>query len=287
MSTTAESGSMGASTPPGTGDPGAPLFRLGPPPVFPLFDVHVNAMATADTSGLYRVQSFEEASEGTDAANLSPAAAPDYAGPNAAVLRWTSQAGGAFRAMLRLRGRRVPDPLRSRYRLRQAVRLRSAPAPDLSALSQYAAVKLMPHADGLPGPETIRAIGAAGRPILIHAGANCPIAFVEKYVLAHTDGPVILAHMGAWPCAMEELEAAVALAQRNPQVWLETSGVWIGNFLTYAAERVPEQVLFGSNAPMCDPAVQWDHVASAVRDDRVLEGIAYQNAERLFGETLA
>lgn len=261
-----------------------PLFRAGPPPVFPLFDVHVNAMPVGDGQAFYRVQSFEEAArEAPGAANLSPAAAPAYAEPNAAVLRWTSQAGGAFRAVMRLGGRRVPSPWRSRYRMGRAVRLRGAPAPDLAALLEYAAVKLMPHADGLPGPETLERIGAAGIPILIHAGANCPVAWVERHVMAHTDGPVILAHMGAWPCAMEELEAAVALAKREPRVHLETSGVWIGNFLTYAAAHVPEQILFGSNAPMCAPSVQWEHVASAVRDDRVLEGIAHLNAERLFG----
>ena len=120
-------------------------------------------------------------------------------------------------------------------------------------------------------------------PLLIHSGANCPPRWIEKHILPHVKSPVIFAHMGAWPCAMEMLIEAVEMARRYPNVYLETSGVWIGNFITYAAERVPEKILFGSNAPMCEPAVQWGHVAASVREDRVLEDIAYKTAERVFG----
>ena len=263
------------------------LFRPILPPTPPLFDVHVNALSpgAAPTRGFYATQGVEVIAKlGVSRALVSPPALPGYAAPNAALRAWSGGTGGRFLAMARLGGATGPHPINGLWQARRAVRaaLRKRPS-DIDTFVGFAAVKLMPHVDGLPAPDVLADINRHKLPVLVHAGAMCPPRWLARRLLPHLEGPMILAHLGAWPCAAEALSDAVDLAVADPRVYLETSGASIGNFIAYAAKKAPTKVLFGSNVPMCPPLVQWAHVAASVVDDAVLEGIAWRNAHDLFG----
>jgi len=154
---------------------------------------------------------------------------------------------------------------------------------DPELLARFAGVKLMPQHSGLPGRTTLAHLARHGTPVLVHAGIQCPVSWLERHLLPHLSGPVVLAHLGSWPCSADDLHRAVELASRDARVHLETSGANIGNFLRHAVDRVPERILFGSNRPMCAPRVQFAHVAASVADDATLAAIAHGNAARLFG----
>ncbi len=263
------------------------LFRPILPPPPPLFDVHVNALppGAAPAGGFYATQGIDAIAKlSVSRALVSPPALPGYAAANAALRAWAGGTGGRFSAMARLGGATGPRPINGLWQARGAVRaaLRKRPS-DVDTFAGFAAVKLMPHVDGLPAPDVLADINRHKLPVLVHAGAMCPPGWLARRLLPHLEGPMILAHLGAWPCAAEALSDAVDLAVADPRVYLETSGASIGNFIAHAAEKAPTKILFGSNAPMCPPLVQWAHVAASVLDDAVLEGIAWRNAHGLFG----
>jgi len=290
------------------------LFRSRPLPAgLVVFDAHVNALPAGTTppDGIYTTVDVDEvladgAGTGTpdDAAPsdidaprfhggcLAPPAGIDLLEGSRALRERSGRAGGhGWGALLRLDAgggaRPVAGPLggpRSSFaglrardgRVGQAV----LETPDL--LDGFVGVKLMPQATGLPGDDVLAALAARSLPLLVHAGILCPPRWIERHLLARYDGPVILAHLGSWPCAADDLAYAVELAAREEQVHLETSGANIGNFIRHAVERVPEKILFGSNRPMCPPAVQFAHVAASIHDDDTLRAVARGNAERLF-----
>lgn len=241
------------------------IFRPGPAPLLPLFDVHINLRP--------------------------PGAAPDRVdgvsnedlpglGVSEGCIAWPCTADAA-EAHERLRTEAA-----SRWRsfaLVSRIRPRRQAGDPLPALDGFAGVKLMLREGRPPDAGTRRELARRRLPVLVPSGASCPPAWLERTLLPDLDGPLILGHLGSWPCAAEHLEDAVELAKRHSRVFLETSGASIGNFIAHAAERVPDKVLFGSNAPMCPPRIQWAHVAAAIRDDRTLERVAGGNARRLFG----
>ena len=202
-----------------------------------------------------------------------------------------ARGAGGWRALLRLDAgggaRPVSGPLGNaraalaRRRARDGAVARAL-LEEPTLLDGFAGVKLMPQATGLPGEEVLDVLARSGLPLLVHAGILCPPRWLERHLLPRFAGPVILAHLGSWPCSADDLADAVALAGRDARVHLETSGANIGNFVRHAAERVPEKLLFGSNRPMCPPAVQFAHVAASVHDDDTLRALASGNARRLF-----
>ena len=292
------------------------------PPGLDVFDVHVNALPTgvAAPPGIYRTVSIDEVlgdaeddrgvpAEGSDgplddvsgkgddrprfrAGCVTPPAGIEFLdssrrlrarvdrpdGEGWGVLLRLDAGGGARPVAgplagprAALAGRRARDGLVGRALLEEP-----------ALLDGFAGTKLMPQATGLPGDEVIDALGRRALPVLVHAGILCPPRWIERHLLSRLDAPVILAHLGSWPCSADDLAHAVELAARDERVHLETSGANIGNFIRHAAERVPEKLLFGSNRPMCPPPVQFAHVAASVHDDDVLRAIARGNAERLF-----
>ena len=281
------------------------LFRAAPLPApLDVFDVHVNALpdGMAPPGGLYGTVGAGEVLDGRDDDSpglhfgggcMTPPAGTDLLEGSRRLARRVAERGGGWHALLRfdagggarpatspasaLRGvgrslRRSPDGAVERALLDE---------PEL--LDGFAGVKLTPQASALPGAEALRLLGARRTPVLVHAGILCPPRWLERHLLPHLEGALILAHLGSWPCSADDLERAVELARDDERVYLETSGASIGNFVRHAAERVPEKLLFGSNRPMCPPAVQFAHVAASVHDDDVLRAVAAGNARRLFG----
>ena len=295
------------------------LFRHTPLPArLMVIDVHLNALGTgiAPGGGFYSAETLASMQADPRGHGLSgDEAAPRFAGGICAPPAGTDllQASLALRddtidrpgwkAWLRLDdegGARPPTgPLAAvatrvgaerwlpggRRRTGDTAAVATALAGDPALLDGFAGVKLMPQQTGLPGAGTLAILAERGTPVLVHAGVQCPVRWLERHLLPHLSGPVVFAHLGSWPCAAEDLADAVRLAGDDERVHLETSGANIGNFLRHAVERVPGRILFGSNRPMCAPAVQFEHVAASVEDDATLAAIAHGNAQRLFGLT--
>jgi uncharacterized protein len=108
--------------------------------------------------------------------------------------------------------------------------------------------------------EPLRAIYAAAErerlPVIVHTGTSVfPRArnrfgdplFLEDVALDYPDLTIVLAH-GGRPLWME---AAVFLARRFPNVWLEVSGVPPARLLDYFPQlpRLADKVLFGTDWP--------------------------------------
>lgn len=271
-----------------------PLFRADPAtvPDVPLFDVHAN-LGTTDTDGIGygRLAAGEYvdlmAESGIRRVCAFPPLMADYAQANIDLRDWAASQSACILAFARLGGADGPRPIRQFWQARRALRSRllGTPAPAID-LDGFAGIKLIPHLSGLPDAATFDVINQRGLPVLVHAGQHSPPRWIEQRLLPRLKTPVILAHLGGYPTEADLLADAVDLATREPQVHLDTSGVWVSEFLRFAARRVPNKLLFGSDAPLTHPRVAWLQLATAVRDDAVLEAVGWHNAERLFAPWL-
>lgn len=267
------------------------LFRTDAPETPDrLIDVHLNVGATA--AARYGRLAPADALSYADAAGVTqmcafpPLAAGGYGAANAALAAWAATTGGRVRPFARLAGPH-PRPVREPWQARQAIQARiERRAAEVPNLDGVAGVKMTPHLDGVPCDETLEEVSRRGLPAVIHAGVHVPPRWIEKTLLPKLRGPVIVAHLGAFPDWPAGLDQALALAARVERVWLDTSGVWMAAFLQEAARRVPEKLLFGSDAPLVHPLTAWLHTALAVRDDAVLERIAWRNAADALGDAL-
>lgn len=263
------------------------LFRARPHrPDHPLVDVHVH-LGPSDTGELYYpLLSGEEYLDLADVAGVTTAFAfppqnDNYLESNQQLRDWAAGTDGRVRPFVRLGGTRVPVTLPALWQVRRAVgaRLRGR-EPDHDGLDGYAGVKLLPHLDGLPDDELLAEVRARRLPVLVHGGVHVPPDWIASNLVEAVGGVLIIGHLGSYPGSEPELRGAVELAAAHDHVYLETSGAWGAAFIRHAVDRVPGKVLFGSDAPLVHPAVAWDHVASAVRDDDLLRDIAHRNAER-------
>ncbi|MGI9173745.1 MAG: amidohydrolase family protein [Rhodothermales bacterium] len=267
-----------------------PLFRkdLATPP-YGLFDVHANVGFSdrEDLSfGRLSGEDFLDLMEtsGVARACVFPPLMARYRQANERLADWAATTDGRVLPFARLGGRRGPRPLRRSWQVRETLGAFFKRQPsDAVDLARYAGVKLIPHLSGLPSRGILARISELRLPVLVHAGVPSPPAWIERALVDRLRGPVILAHLGAFPCDAVGLRAAVELAQRHAHVYLDTSGAWMAGFITYAAEHVPEKLLFGSDAPLAHPLVAWHHVASVVRDEHILERIGRGNACEGFG----
>ena len=262
-------------------------------PPFPLIDVHVH-LGPSDTGEVYyphlsgdEYLGLMDAARVEQACAFAPLRTDGYQAANVSLKTWSASINGRVRAFARLGGRAVPmtEPELWLLRRKASSLLRRRP-PDfdyLEDLGSFAGVKLAPHLDGLPSDAVFAYIAELALPVLVHAGRYSPPRWIERVILPKVRGPVILAHLGAFPCVEPMLREAVDMAQHHPNVYLDTSGAWISSFIRYAAERVPEKLLFGSDAPLAHPLVAWHHVASVVRDEHLLERIGRGTARELFG----
>jgi predicted TIM-barrel fold metal-dependent hydrolase len=101
-------------------------------------------------------------------------------------------------------------------------------------------------------------------PVLIHCGHpvfSLPWS-IEELIVAFPHVKVILGHMGH--CNVIYINGAIDVAERNPRVYLETSGMPMPTKIREAVERVgPERVLFGSDIPFHHPKIEIDRVRLA------------------------
>ena len=153
---------------------------------------------------------------------------------------------------------------------------------------EFVGVKLHPLLDGYhpndpavhPIMETLRERGGAA---LIHCGHpifTLPWS-IEELVVEFPDVPVILGHMGHGNIIY--INAAIDVAERRDNVYLESSGMPMHTKIAEAVRRVGrERVLFGSDVPFHDPAVELLKVQKSGLGDDDLEWVMGRSAEQLF-----
>ena len=94
-------------------------------------------------------------------------------------------------------------------------------------------------------------------PTLIHCGHpifTLPWS-IEELIVEFPELKVVLGHMGHGNIVY--INAAIDVAARHPNVWLETSGMPMHTKIRTAVERVGEdKVMYGSDAPFHDPGVE-------------------------------
>jgi predicted TIM-barrel fold metal-dependent hydrolase len=169
---------------------------------------------------------------------------------------------------------------------------RIEPSADVAASfldhPKFLGVKLHPLLDGfLPADPAIRPVVelAAERelPILIHSG-HAPFSLpwsIEELAVAVPAAKIVMAHMGHGNIVY--INAAIDIADRRPNIWLETSGMPSHTKVATAARRIGlERVLYGSDAPFHDPGMEIRKVQASGLDDDEVAQVLSANARRLF-----
>jgi hypothetical protein len=110
-----------------------------------------------------------------------------------------------------------------------------------------------PVRDGVPAPAVRDALGEAGRPVLVRAGAEFPPAAAEPLLEQPT--PVVLAHFGGYPLRRDLMREAIELLGAHENCYLDTSHVRYRDLLARALREHPDRVLFGSGTPTVHPSV--------------------------------
>ena len=95
--------------------------------------------------------------------------------------------------------------------------------------------------------------------------------------------PILMTHGGQINISGLGQFDAVEVLRRNPNVSIETSGVYRQDFLEDVARELgPERVLFGSNSPRMDVRLEIERVRWANLPDEARQRILGENAQRLF-----
>jgi len=122
-----------------------------------------------------------------------------------------------------------------------------------------------------------------GLPVLLHCGHpifTLPWS-IEELAVAFPDVKVILGHMGHGNVVY--INASIDIAARNPNVYLETSGMPMHTKIKEAVERVgAERVLYGSDAPFHHPAVEILRVQVSGLEPELLDQVLSRNGRALF-----
>jgi len=122
-----------------------------------------------------------------------------------------------------------------------------------------------------------------GLPVLIHSGHpifTLPWS-IEELAVAFPGVKVVMGHMGHGNVVY--INASIDIAARNPNVYLETSGMPMHTKITEAVERVGiERVLYGSDAPFHHPAVEILRVRVSGLGEAELDRVLRANSIALF-----
>jgi uncharacterized protein len=119
-------------------------------------------------------------------------------------------------------------------------------------------------------------------PVLIHCGHpifTLPWS-IEELIIRYPDAKIILGHMGHGNIVY--INAAIDIAARHPNVYLETSGMPMHSKIAEAVQRVGNRVLYGSDVPFHDPAVEMLKVRVSGLDDTGVRAVLHDNAQQLF-----
>ncbi len=121
-------------------------------------------------------------------------------------------------------------------------------------------------------------------PVAIHSG-HPPFSLpwsIGELAENFKDMTIVMLHMGHGHGVY--IQAAINTALRYDNIWLETSGMPMHTKIKQAMERVGEdRVMYGSDSPFHEPAVEIDRISSAELSDRQLNMIFYENAHKTLG----
>lgn len=120
-------------------------------------------------------------------------------------------------------------------------------------------------------------------PALIHCGHpifSLPWS-IEELIQQFPEAKVILGHMGHGNVVY--IDASIKVAERNPNVWLETSGMPMSIKILEAVNKVgSNRVLYGSDGPWHEPRVEQLKVQLAGLQPDDLENVMHKSSQRLF-----
>jgi predicted TIM-barrel fold metal-dependent hydrolase len=154
--------------------------------------------------------------------------------------------------------------------------------------SKFRGVKLHPLLDGYHPDDPavhpiIELLIERGLPALVHCGHpifTLPWS-IEELIRRYPEARVILGHMGHGNIIY--INAAIDVAARNPNVYLETSGMPMHSKIREAVERVgPDRVLYGSDTPFHHPSVELAKVRVSGLPADLTDRVLGENGRRLF-----
>jgi predicted TIM-barrel fold metal-dependent hydrolase len=134
-----------------------------------------------------------------------------------------------------------------------------------------------------------RHCGARNLPVLLHCGPvgielqsgrrRTQVALYEKPIAELPRIRFVLGHAGAL-----QMEQALDLACRYPNVWLELSGQSLANVRTILDRADPERIVYGSDWPFYHQAIGIAKVLLATEGrEHLRTKVLYQNAATLLG----
>lgn len=123
-----------------------------------------------------------------------------------------------------------------------------------------------------------------GKPLFVHSG-HPPFSLPWQIGLLaerHPHLPIVMIHMGHAHGVY--VDAAITMAKRYDNIWLETSGTSMSCQIKNAYDTVGhERVMFGIDSPFHHPTVEIQKVMACGVDDEGLENIFYNNASKFMG----
>lgn len=153
---------------------------------------------------------------------------------------------------------------------------------------KFIGLKLHPLIDGyLPNDPSvhplIELILERDQPVLIHCGHpifTLPWS-IEELAVSFPAAKIVIGHMGHGNVVY--INGAIDVARRNPNVYLETSGMPMHTKIREAYERVGEnRVLFGTDVPFHHPAVEITKVQVSGLPPEGVERVLSKNGRMLF-----
>ena len=153
---------------------------------------------------------------------------------------------------------------------------------------KFLGLKLHPLIDGyLPNDPSvhpmIELVVERDLPVLIHCGHpifTLPWS-IEELAVSFPTAKIIVGHMGHGNVVY--INGSIDVALRNPNVYLETSGMPMHTKIREAYERVGEtRVLFGTDVPFHHPLVEITRVRVSGLPEPAVDRVLSANGRRLF-----
>ncbi len=145
-------------------------------------------------------------------------------------------------------------------------------------------VSSLAHPSGSETVDLIRRAGELGVPTLFHCGdepMTTPLS-IEGAAVACPDSVIILGHMGGY----FHVDEAIEVAERRPNIVLETSAMPYPDKIREAVERIgPDRVIFGSDGPVSSPVLEREKVMIAGLTEADTAKVLGTNAAALLGVT--
>jgi predicted TIM-barrel fold metal-dependent hydrolase len=161
-------------------------------------------------------------------------------------------------------------------------------AAEFLAHSKFLGMKMHPLLDGFhPNDPSvhplIELLLERDLPVLIHCGHpifTLPWS-IEELAVSFPAAKIVLGHMGHGNVVY--INGAIEVALRNPNVYLETSGMPMHTKIREAYERVGEtRVLFGTDVPFHHPAVEIKKVELSGLPPDAIDRVLSRNGRLLF-----